>query len=165
VIVEAARRLPDAVIGLVGVETWHDIEHPQTPAQVAEFLAPFRADFVGAGRGLAPNLFAPTSDPSLIEDFLRDVKTFPPEIALAVWEEYATYERTLQQRIQEVTAPKITINSTYPIKTDAEALQRCGVAAVFMSGVGHMVMIEDPKTFNRLLEEAIHTYVDPSGPQ
>jgi pimeloyl-ACP methyl ester carboxylesterase len=161
VIVEAARRLPDAVIGLVGVETWHDIAHPQTPAQVAEFLVPFRADFVGTMRAMASNLVAPKTDPSRIQDALRDLETFPPEIAIAVWEEYATYERTLRERIQQVTCPKITINSTYPITTDAEALQACGVDVLFMSSVGHMVMIEDPQAFNRLLYEAVERVTHP----
>ena len=41
VIVEAARRLPTAVIGLVGVDVspWKDVEQPRTPAQIAALLA------------------------------------------------------------------------------------------------------------------------------
>lgn len=42
VIVEAARHLPDVVIGLVGADTWHDVEHARTPSQVAEFLCRFK---------------------------------------------------------------------------------------------------------------------------
>jgi pimeloyl-ACP methyl ester carboxylesterase len=165
VIVEAAHRLPHTVIGLVGVETWHDLEHAQTPAQVAEFLAPFRNDFVEAGRALAPTVFAPTTDPALIEDAIRDMQTFPPDIAIAVWEEYAVYERTVQERLQQVRVPKMAINSTYPLTTNAEAMQRCGIEVVFMAGVGHNVMIEDPQSFNRLLGEAVKKIVHLDMPQ
>jgi pimeloyl-ACP methyl ester carboxylesterase len=35
VIVEAARRLPSAVIGLVGVDTWRNVEQIRTPGQIA----------------------------------------------------------------------------------------------------------------------------------
>ena len=42
-IVEAARHLPGSVIGLVGVDTWLNIEQPRTPAEVMGTLAPFRA--------------------------------------------------------------------------------------------------------------------------
>ena len=159
VIVEAAHCLPHTVVGLVGVETWHDIEHAQTPAQVAEFLAPFRADFVGAMRALAQATSTPTTDPSWVEDTLKELAAFPPDIAIAVWEEYAVYERTVRERLQAISVPKMAINSTYPIPTNAEAMQRCGIEVTFMSGVGHNVMIEDPQTFDQLLEKIVEKIV------
>ena len=165
VIVEAAHCLPETAIGLVGVEAWHDVEDPQTPAQVAEFLAPFRSDFVEAGHGLAPVLFAPTTDPLLVEDVLKKLLAFPPDIAIAVWEEYAVYERTVRERLRAISVPKVAINSTYPFTTNVEAIQRCGVDLVFMSGVGHMVMVEDPQGFNRLLDEALKNLVGPGVPK
>jgi pimeloyl-ACP methyl ester carboxylesterase len=48
--VEAARHLPRAVIGVIGVDTWLNTEQSPTPAQVAEALAPFRTHFVEAMR-------------------------------------------------------------------------------------------------------------------
>lgn len=42
VIVEASRRLPTSVIGVVGVDTWPNLEQPLTTVQVAETLAPYR---------------------------------------------------------------------------------------------------------------------------
>ena len=164
-IVEAAHCLPHTVIGLVGVETWHDIEHAQTPAQVAEFLAPFRADFVEAWHALAPILFTPTADPSLVENALKDWTAFPPDIAIAVWQEYAVYERTVRERLQAIGVPKIAINSTYPLTTNVEAMRRAGIEVTFMSGVGHNVMVEDPQTFNQLLDEAIGTLSRLGTPQ
>jgi len=159
VIVEAARRLPNTVIGLVGVETWHDVERIRTLAEVAEFLAPFRTDFAKATRDLARLAFVPTSDPALSEDYVRDVSRFPPDIAIAVWEEYKDHDRVLQERLQAVRVPKIAINSTYPLTTNVEAAQRCGIEVVLMSGTGHFVMIEDPQTFSRLLNEALKAIV------
>ena len=36
-----------------------------------------------------------------------------------------------------------------------EAAQRYGIEVILMSGVGHFMMLEDPQTFNRLLDEAV----------
>jgi hypothetical protein len=39
------------------------------------------------------------------------------------------------------------------------------VDVLFMSGVGHMVMIEDPQTFNRMLGEAVERVTHPTAPR
>ena len=36
-----------------------------------------------------------------------------------------------------------------------EAAQRYGIEVMLTSGVGHFVMLEEPQTFNRLLDEAV----------
>jgi pimeloyl-ACP methyl ester carboxylesterase len=43
--------------------------------------------------------------------------------------------------------------------TNVEALERYGIEVVLMSGVGHIVMMEDPETFNALISEAISDFV------
>ena len=45
-----------------------------------------------------------------------------------------------------------------------EAAQRCGIEVVWMSSVGHFVMLEDPQTFNRLLNEAVKKITPPDVP-
>jgi pimeloyl-ACP methyl ester carboxylesterase len=77
VIVEAARRLPATVIGLVGAETWHDLGHALTPEQIAGFLAPFRADFAEATRTFARSMFVPASDVTLTEEIMRSMSEMP----------------------------------------------------------------------------------------
>jgi pimeloyl-ACP methyl ester carboxylesterase len=163
VIVEAARRLPDTVIGLVGAETWHHVGHVQTPAQVAAFLAPFRADFVEAMHALVPKLFAPTADAALVEEVVAAMAESPPHIGIGAWEESVVYNRVVRERLQEIRVPKIAINSAYPLTTNREALKACGVEVVFMSGVGHFVMMEDRQTFNRRLGEVMQAFVTAVG--
>jgi pimeloyl-ACP methyl ester carboxylesterase len=63
--------------------------------------------------------------------------------------------RSLQAGLQEITAPKITINAESWRPTNQEAIHHYGVEVVRMFGVGHCVMMEDPQTFNRLLDEAV----------
>jgi pimeloyl-ACP methyl ester carboxylesterase len=44
-------------------------------------------------------------------------------------------------------------------------MQRYGIEVVPMSGVGHFVMLEDPQTFNRLLDEAVKKCLHTRAPQ
>jgi pimeloyl-ACP methyl ester carboxylesterase len=151
-IVETARRLPASAIGLVSLDTWSNVEETRTPAQVAETLAPFRANFVEAMRTFVQSRFVPTSDPTLVEHVVRGMSAAPPHIAISVREEVLGNGRNLQVGLQEVKAPKMAINAR---PTNMEAAQRYGIEVVLMSGVGHFMMMEDPQTFNRLLGEAV----------
>ena len=163
VIIEAARRLPAAVIGLVGAETWNDLEHALVaPAQIPEFLAPFRANWVEKMSAFIRDMFAPTSDPTLVEETVAAGLTFPPDIAIAVAEEALAYDDLRQVGLREIQVPKIAINSTDSwLKTNVEAMQRCGIEVTWMSGVGHCIMLEDPQTFTRLLDEAVKKITHP----
>jgi pimeloyl-ACP methyl ester carboxylesterase len=164
VIVEAARRLPTAVIGLVGAGAWHDLDKVRTPAEVSERVAHFRTDFVEAVRTLVRTMFVPTSDAALAEDIVTAMSAAPPHIGISVGEEVLGHDRMLQKGLQEVKAPKIAINSAAWRATNMEAAQRHGIEVELMSGVGHFVMMEDPQTFNRLLDEAVKRLVHRGTP-
>ena len=151
-IVEAARRLPAAVVGLVSVDTWGDVEQIQTPVQVAEFLAPFRANFVEATRTYVRSMFVPTSDPTLVEQVAVAMSAAPPPMGIGMLEDARGSGRQLQEGLQQVTVPKIAINAR---PTNREAAHRHGIEVMQMSGVGHFVMLEEPQAFNRLLDEAV----------
>src|SRR4029453_10716767 len=109
---EAARRLPRSVIGVVGVDTWRNIGDIRTAEEVAAFLAPFRANFVEKARSFVRAMFAPTSDPTLVEDIVGAMSAAPPHIAIGTYEALLSNGRNFQAGLQEVTAPKMTINSS-----------------------------------------------------
>jgi pimeloyl-ACP methyl ester carboxylesterase len=159
VIVEAARHLPTAVIGVVGVDTWRGVEQPRTPAQVAELLAPLRASFVEATRTFVRSMFVPTLEPALVEHVVAAMSVTPPHIGISAAEEFWSHDRKLQTGLQAVKVPKIAINSETWRATNIEAARRYGIEVVLMSGVGHFVMMEDPQTFNRLLDEAVKNFI------
>lgn len=165
VIVEAARRLPTVVIGLVGADTWPTVGQTRTPAQIAEVLAPFRANFVEAMRTFARNLFVSTSDPTLVEHVAAGMSAAPPHIGIGAREEGLRNDRNFEEGLQEIKAPKITINAESWRPTNMEAMQRYGIEVMRMSGVGHFVMLEDPPTFNRLLDEAVQKCLHARAPQ
>ncbi|MCB7129670.1 MAG: alpha/beta hydrolase, partial [Candidatus Brocadiales bacterium] len=164
VILEAARRMPKRIVGLVGVDTFRNVERKRTQTQVDETHARFRANFVEATRNAMRGDFAPTADPALVEKVLANMSACPPEVGLGAQKWYFDYvyiNNELIRALQEVQTPIRCINSDRK-PTNVEAAQRYAPSfeVVYMSGVGHFVMMEDPETFNRLLEETIQKFVD-----
>ena len=156
VIVEAARCLPTAVIGLVGVDTWRNVEQIRTPDQIAQMVTPLRANFKEAAGAFVRARFVATSDPALVQRVVAAMSAAPPDIAVAAAEAICEYDRHLPAGLQEVNVPKSTINAR---PTNLAAAQRLGIAVMQISGVGHFVMMEDAPAFNRLLDEALQKLI------
>lgn len=161
VILEAARQMPTRVIGLIGVDTLGNLEQTRTKAEVDAFMAPFRTDFRKTLSEFVPtNMFLPTSDAALVSAIVDDMAAAPPQVACAAAEALLSYGADLQA----MPAPLVLINADNQA-TDLAAAGRYGIPVNLMSGVGHFVMIEDPETFNHLLEETIKHFLAAASPK
>ncbi len=158
VIVEAARRLPGRVAGLVWVDTYSQLGTPRTPEQIQALSAPFRATFVETTRAFVRGMFPPGADQSLVERVAADMSAAPPAAAIGALESAISFDREIPRALQELKLPVVAINPDYRL-TDSASMQRYGVEVVIMSGVGHFLMMEAPERFNRLLRTAIETIV------
>ena len=154
VIVEVALALPDRVSGLVWIDVYSTLGETRTHAQLEEFMAPFRNDFVTATRDFVRRRLMPGSDRELVEWVAADMSAAPPEIALDAMRHAIGNDDAIVSALEELTAPVVAINADHR-PTDVEALRRHGVEAVLMSGVAHFPMLEDPDRFNRLLGETV----------
>ena len=161
IIVEAARLMPERIIGLVGVDNFHNVEQTLTDEQSDGFMAPFRVDFAGTLNSMLLSLILPNADSTKV---LEKVSTefggcaAPHEIAVTVLGNYLKHDMT--ESLKEVKAPIHCINSDL-VPTDIEAALRyvSSFKVEIMSGVGHLLLWEDTDTFNRLLGEIIKTFV------
>ena len=86
-----------------------------------------------------------------------------PEIAIPVFDEMMTSGLRQGEGLLELRLRTITINKSGG--SMPEAFADFGIEVVSMSDVGHFVMLEDPKTFNRLLLEAIEQLIKPEDSQ
>lgn len=158
VIVEAARRLPGRVEGLVWVDTYKQLGTPRSSEQVESFMAPFRADFAATTRTFVRRMFRPGSDESLVERVAADMSAAPLVVALEALGSKVTFEREVTVALQELNLPVVAINpDDHP--TDIESMGRYGIDVVLMPGVGHFLMMEDPEGFNLLLAGVIDKFV------
>ena len=84
VIVEAANRLPDRVIGLVGADTFQDLDLERTPEEVENILQPFVDNYsVTTQAYVTANMFVAESDSSLVSQIAADMAAAPAKVAIS----------------------------------------------------------------------------------
>jgi pimeloyl-ACP methyl ester carboxylesterase len=161
VMLEAARRIPDRIIGLVGVDTLNNLDEEVTHEQFEEMVSPLRDDFAGHTKNFVRTMFVPDSDAELVERIVADMSSTPSEVGIAAFEasfDYWTNE--LQNAAGAVKAPLTCINSDkYPSNPEGNKKYNPCFELKIMPGLGHFVMLEDPETFNRILEETVQEFI------
>jgi pimeloyl-ACP methyl ester carboxylesterase len=160
VIAEAARLMPDRVIGLIGIDTLENIEYPMTREELAKMMALLEKDFRTGSRQFVGEMILPTTDPRLREWILADVSAVPPAVALSAMNEmmsqYITGEAA--KVFEQIRIPVITVNGDmWPIKYEANRRHMFSYDAIIIKKADHFLMMDRPKEFNRALEKAIHT--------
>jgi len=154
VIIEAAQQMPKRVIGLVGVDTFQDLDAVPTQEQIDEFLAPFEADFAGHMRDFARGMFTPNADPTLVKWVAEDTAAAQPEVGIGAARGFFDFD--IKEALKEVRKPIYCINSDmHPTNIEANRRYAASFEVKLMPGIGHFVMMEDPEEFNRLLAETI----------
>jgi pimeloyl-ACP methyl ester carboxylesterase len=154
VIVEAARRLPGRVAGLVWVDTYKQLATPRPPEQVEAMVAAFREGFAEKARMFVRGMFAANADPALVERVAADVSAAPPAVALGTMEAALSFDREIPRALAELKLPVVAINPDQG-PTDVASLEGHGVEVVIMPGVGHFLHMEDPARFNRILRTTV----------
>jgi pimeloyl-ACP methyl ester carboxylesterase len=154
VVVEAARRLPGRVAGLVWVDTYRQLGEPRPQEVIDEFAQPFRTNFVERTRTFVRGMFPENADPALVERVANDMSSAPPDVGVGALVSAVSFDREIPRALKELNVPVVAINAESPAG-DVESLKRHGVEVVLMPGVGHFLMMEDAPRFNELLRNAI----------
>ncbi len=156
---EAAQRIP-SIVGIVAVDAPFLSNRKANQASLDQ-LAALRSspDEVAhnAMRKIVSGMFIEKSDPALVERITSAMSSGPRNVREGTVEEFLIYD--LGRALEEVTVPVRGISGDHPL--DLEAIrQHCPSFQVeVMSEVGHFVMLEDPVTFNNLLEGIIQKLV------
>ena len=158
VIIEAASMIPEKLIGLVGVDTLHDLEQkPMTVDQIAAYLTPMKTDFVNTIRDAVKTMFLNSSDAKLVERIAVDMSSAPPQVGIGAMEELLRYPSLVTSK--NFLSRLVLINSSEFEPTNLESAQRYGVKVRLVENVGHFCMIENSEKFNRILEEIISGFL------
>ena len=156
VALDAARRMPGRVRGVVAVDSLHDVETPM-PRETAERLAAlYEDDFPGTMAVMVRKMLPAGADPAVLDfvtvrataarpgpmvALLRDT----PNLDLAAWMEAARVPVRAIQSGPPLSPPtKIGVNRRH-----------ADYDASFMDGVGHYPMLERHAEFNRRLAAAV----------
>ena len=163
VIAEAARLLPGRVIGLIGVDTLENVEHPMTREVLEKMTAPLKKDFRAGSRQFVGQMISPRTDQRLREWILADMSAAPPAVALSAVNEmmmqYVTGEAA--RVFDQVRVPVVSVNGDlWPVNYEANRRHMLSYDAIVIPKADHFLMMNRPEEFNRALEKAIRIVLD-----
>ena len=158
VIAEAARLMPDRVVGLIGVDTFHNIEHPMTREELAKMTGPLKENFREASRGFVGGMIAPATAPQLREWILADMSTAPPAVALSAMDEMMHQSITGEAAkvFEGSKIPVVAVNGDlWPVDYEANRRHMFSFSTIVLEGADHFLMLARPGEFNQALAQAI----------
>lgn len=155
IVLDAARLIPERVLGVVAVDTLQDAEWELTSEQTARALAEFEADFAGTCDSLVRGyFFLPDSDPDLVDRVASGMCDAQPEVALTIWKQFLEWD--FPKLMSAVDLPLRCINATYEeTKVEVNRKYARDYEVLLIEDTGHFPMLERPDEFNRLLAEVV----------
>jgi pimeloyl-ACP methyl ester carboxylesterase len=163
VVLEAARRMPGRVAGLVLVDTMVDFEQRLAAEEVEKYLSALQADYRATTTALVSQLLFSASTPEPVKArVLETVLSVPQEIGVAAARSSMAYDPL--PALREIKAPIRAINSDlFPTNVEGNRRYVPGYQVAIMKGVGHYLMLEQPEAFNALLAEALRELARSGG--
>jgi len=158
VIAEAARLMPNRVIGLIGIDTLENIEYPMTREELDQMIAPLAKDFRTGSRQFVKPMILPSTDPQLREWILSDMSAAAPAVALSAMNEMMSQYITKEAAaiFDEIRIPVITVNGDlWAINYEANRRHMFSFNAIVLKEADHFLMIDRKEEFNNALEKAI----------
>ncbi len=164
VALEAALAAPARVIGVIGVDEFHDLGVTLTDEQIAGFTAPFAGDFAAAVAPWARSMFAAGDDSTLADAVAQDMASAPPAVGRSAMDNLLHWFNRASGRAGLLTVNLTAVNADkWP--TDVEGNRRFipGFEARILPGTGHFLMLTHPREFNALLAAAVQEFAGAAG--
>ncbi|KAB2887749.1 MAG: alpha/beta hydrolase [Desulfobulbaceae bacterium] len=158
VIAEAARLMPERVLGLIGVDTLENVEYRLTREELAQMTAPLYRDFRTGCRQFVAGMLLPLTDPPLREWIMADMAAAPPRVAMSAMEEMmALYISGEAARIFDaIEVPVVLVNADlWPLDEAANRRHMRSFEAIIVKGADHFLMLGRPADFNQALAKAV----------
>lgn len=156
VILEAAHLMPDRVVALIPVETFHDVEQKMPEDQIKKLLADLKDDYKTNVEQFARKfLFVPSTSQQVQDTVLNHMTALRPDIAASMMSSLLHYDSG--KRMEGISVPIRCINSNAiePTNVDAARKHAKQFEVMTIEGVGHYPMLEAPERFDQLLDAAI----------
>ena len=150
--VAAAR--PERVIGIVGVDSLHDAEFRWPEAMMDAFVEQLERDWQGSMQQFMNQMFVDSTGPAA-RRLMDDIPSMNKQAGIAIMRSYA--DLSLDEDFQRCPVPVRCINAATPLVTHVDRNRGYlpGFGAVTVEGAGHFLQMEDPGTFNALMENAL----------
>ncbi len=155
VMLEAARIMPEHVLGMIAVDCLHDADQKHDPKERQAFLDGLKADFRGRSAELV-HFIAGKNAPEVAERYVKQLDAVDPAAATAMLGELQGYDTAAGFR-RVANIPLVAIQSTaFPTNVEGNRKYLKHYDALFLpEGVGHYPQYESPAALNELLAKAV----------
>ncbi len=158
VIAEAARLMPEKVVGIVGVDTLQNVTERTPQNVIDEMVKPFEADFKSAAQSFVSPMFPKDADQQLVNWVKEDMSSAPKRIAInAIGHYLGQYANGEAAAVfKDITIPVVSINARlWPTAPEENRKHIKDYQLLYIEKTGHFPMLEKPEEFNRLLKKAL----------
>jgi len=160
IIAEAAKLMPKTVIGIIGVDTLHNVAEDIPPKVIDDMSEPFKDDFERAAKEFVFPMFPENSNQQVVRWITEDMSSAPPTVALSAFQQYlGLYVNGEGAKVFDaITIPVISINAKlWPTLPEENKKHIKDYHLIYIEDSGHFPMLEKPEQFNQLLASAIET--------
>lgn len=162
IILEAANKRPQKVIGFVGVDNFKDVGAEYTMEQLVEmeqFIALIKQDYKSTATGYAKGMLFDESTSRAVENkVIGDILNTPPEISVGILESLFGINQNERVLMRSLPFKVHLINSDGMPTNELQLQKYCkkSYEVHSMGQTGHYPMIEEPDRFNEILEGVLH---------
>ncbi|PLX18657.1 MAG: alpha/beta hydrolase [Salinivirgaceae bacterium] len=163
VIAQAALLMPQRVKGLIGVDTYDNIERKVTAEQRDSFLAPMKQDFATNAKQFVNQMIVAETDSTLRNLIVEDMSSAPPVIAMSSIENLfnESVKGTGPELFKNIKAPVVDIRADmWPSDPEANRRHMQSFESIIIKGADHFLMMARPKEFNSALKQTIKTMTE-----
>ena len=163
VVLEAARRMPERVRGIVLVDTILNAEDRLPGEQIEVMARQLQTNYVEMATELADDyLFVPATPPAVRERVLRHATTTDPNLSVALLKQVWAYSPL--PALREIKAPIRAVNADkFPTQLEVNRRHMPGFEAHIVPGTGHYPMLEAPEPFAAALDRALAQVIAAAG--
>jgi pimeloyl-ACP methyl ester carboxylesterase len=147
----ATSLVPGRVLGVIGVDTFQNVEFEFRRERMEPVFAAYESDFAGTCGQFVNAMFAAEADAFLKETVRAETCAGDPVLAVALLKDFAGWDHPGSMRAAG-TKPIRAINGSY-MATEIEINRKYApdFDAVLVDGGGHFLFMERPEEFNTVL--------------
>jgi pimeloyl-ACP methyl ester carboxylesterase len=154
VALEAAKLMPDVVVGVIGIDTYQNLGQHPAPIQTVQFLATLKANFKGTTEQFVRSMFPKTADTTLAKSVAAKLASGNPDIGFSAMKNLMAYDPA--PTASALKMPIRAVNSDhFPTNVEGDQKVAPSFKVTIVPGTGHFLFLENPQKFNEALAQTI----------